>query len=60
MKQTTYATIVILAFVWIVGSMNSLELGQIGFGQAAGQIAAGAVVFAWSFLKGKLWVEYEE
>ena len=57
MKQSTYAAIMILSVVWCCGSINACD--RIGFGQAMAQIIIGTAVFAWSFLKGKLW-NYEE
>lgn len=58
MKQTVYAAIMMLSVVWSCGSINACD--RIGLGQALAQIIIGTAVFAWAFIKGKLWIYEEE
>lgn len=55
MKQTTYASILMLAIIWMCGSINACD--RIGLGQAIVQLIGGVVVMMWTVVKGQLWEE---
>lgn len=55
MKQTTYAGILMLAIIWMCGSINACD--RIGLGQAIVQLIGGMTVMMWAVTKGQLWEE---
>lgn len=57
MKQTTYAGILMLAIIWMCGSINACD--RVGLGQGVVQLTIGIAVAMWAFTRGRLW-EYQE
>ena len=53
MKQTTYAGILMLAIIWMCGSINACD--RIGLGQAIVQLIGGVMVMMLAVAKGELW-----
>lgn len=55
MKQTTYASVLMLAIIWMCGSINACD--RIGLGQDIVQLISGVAAVMWAVTKGKLWEE---